>query len=356
MMDPLTHDQAQQLLQAGEKLNNGEQQVLEAHLATCTECRAYAKETDTLSRELPIVFRSRPFSRKEIMQKSSILHRKVFKSTRKMQVWRAVTAGIGLLVLFGLIILAPRLLPQTASPSETSTTETGTPSLAVTTAITYLAEEMTVNQPEGSPWTTYIPSKWSEALQQGQDLPSISSILPASVGSVWFASMGGATSVGTGAYRYIEQGWVHLTAENGLPADEISDMVTGPDGAVWFSSLCCGVARFDGFSWTLYTTGDGLASNDVRSIAVAPDGAIWFGTSENGVSRYADGTWQTFTTADGLYGNYVGNIFVLPDRSLLLSTSDGQRAGLNRFDGQTWSEYTTEWSDTGHYTQNVALA
>jgi len=351
MMEPFTHEHIRKILQAGVKLGIEEQQMLDAHLSTCADCRAYDKLVSVLNRELPVVFSVRSFNRDEIRHKADKAQPVVVKNVRTGRVWRAARVGVGLLLLLALLFVTPRLLPQTASPSET----TATPVLA-TPEVSNLAEEMTVIQPGGSPWTTYTPPQWNEALQQGREAPSISAILPASDNSVWFANMGGVASVGTGVYRYVKQSWVHLTTENGLPADEISDMVAGLDSTVWFSTLCCGVARFDGSAWTHYTTADGLASDDIRSMAVAPDGAIWFGTSDKGVSRYIDGTWQTLTTADGLNGNFVGNIFVLPDGSLLVSTSNGQQSRLNRFDGQAWSEYPTEWSDAGRYTQDVASA
>jgi len=351
MMDPLIHDQVQQMLQAGDKLGNEEQRALEVHLSTCSGCRDYSHVIDALGRELPVVFSGRALSREEIRRKVAETQPTVRNNVRTGEVWHLAKAGVGLLLLLALLIVTPRLLPQNSSPAED--TATLPPD---TTAIKFPIEEMAVIQPEGSPWTTYIPPEWTEAIEHQQEVPSISTILPTSDGSVWFASMVGAASVGTGVYRYFDQDWVHLTTENGLPADEISDMVFASDGSIWFSTLCCGVARFDGTTWTRYTTTDGLASNNVDSMAVTPDGAIWFGTNDNGVSRYVDHGWQTYTTADGLHGNYVGNIFALPDGSMLLSTSDGQRAKLNRFDGQAWSEYPTEWSDAGRHTQDVALA
>lgn len=216
--------------------------------------------------------------------------------------------------------------------------------------------KMATVQPEGGRWTTFIPPDWQERIQQKREVPTIVAIVTGDDGSVWFASMGGVRSSGTGVYRYDGQVWTHYTRKNGLPVDEITAMVLAPDGALWFSTLCCGVSRYDRRSWKTYSAANGLASDDVRSMAVAPDGSLWFGTGDNGVTHFDGHRWKTYSTQDGLTGNYVGDIAVLPVGILLVSTSDGSRAGLDRFDGQGWSQYSTEWSDRGKYTQDISFS
>jgi len=206
---------------------------------------------------------------------------------------------------------------------------------------------------EGRPWETWIPKDWQADLEQGKEVPSISSILEAQDGTYWFASMGGATSTGTGVYRFDGKTWAHFTTENGLPANEVTSMMEAPDGALWFGTLCCGAARYDGRTWTTFTSAHGLASEDIRALAAAPNWALWFGTGEHGASRFFEGRWETFNARNGLHGNTVGGIFTIPDGDLLFSTSDGSTAGLDRFDGQVWIPYPTEWTAQGKYTRDV---
>jgi len=66
----------------------------------------------------------------------------------------------------------------------------------------------------------------------------------------------------------------------------------------------------------------------VRAVAVAPDGTLWFGTSA-GVSRFDGATWTTYTTRDGLAANRVSSVTVGPDGTLWFGTA----AGVSRFDG-----------------------
>ena len=55
-------------------------------------------------------------------------------------------------------------------------------------------------------------------------------------------------------------------------------------------------------TYTKYTAEHGLATTDAQSVAVTPDGALWFGTGRR-VSRFDGETWTTYTTADGLVDN-----------------------------------------------------
>lgn len=211
-------------------------------------------------------------------------------------------------------------------------------------------ENMVTHQVNQGTWTTYRLEDWDKKLQQKKEFPGISSIAVTSNGGLWFATTGGAVSIGVGVFYFDGKTWTHYTKANGLAADEISASAVAPDGAIWFGSICCGVSRFDGKSWRTYTTGNGLANNDIRSILVAPDGAVWFGSADAGVSRYDGKGWQSY-----LPGNDVGPMLALPDNSLLL-TSGGASAKLTHFDGQRWTNYPTPWTDAGKYTSAMSIA
>ncbi len=60
--------------------------------------------------------------------------------------------------------------------------------------------------------------------------------------------------------------------------------------------------------WTNYTKDNsGLASNEVRAIIIDKSGAKWFGT-DNGLSRFDGISWTTYTSDDGLAHNSVNSI------------------------------------------------
>ena len=81
-----------------------------------------------------------------------------------------------------------------------------------------------------------------------------------------------------------------------------------------------------------------MGYDTIRSILQDQEGNLWFG-SFDGASRYDGETWTSFTTKDGLTHKYVWSM--LEDREGLLwfGTLGG---GVSRYDGQTWTTFTTE--------------
>lgn len=63
----------------------------------------------------------------------------------------------------------------------------------------------------------------------------------------------------------------------------------------------------------------------------------------SGVSRYDGQTWTTFTTKDGLVDNNVMSIIQAQDGALWFGTwyFDGG-GGVSRYDGETWTNFTAK--------------
>jgi len=78
---------------------------------------------------------------------------------------------------------------------------------------------------------------------------------------------------------------------------------TGTEGGVMVWDLKSGESL-------KYTTLDGLGDNNVSALVAGPDGVLWFGTWGGGVSRYdpATNVWHTITKTDGLTDNHVSDI------------------------------------------------
>lgn len=127
-----------------------------------------------------------------------------------------------------------------------------------------------------------------------------------------------------------------------------SSLAVAPDGTVW-TGLTGGVASFDGTNWTSYATADGLADGVDHFVVAAPDGAVWAGSvgtswvdrsdevgsiPGGGAARFDGKTWTSFTTEDGLPSNDVG-IAVGADGSVWAVSIPGD--GAARFDGAGWT-------------------
>ena len=109
-----------------------------------------------------------------------------------------------------------------------------------------------------------------------------------------------------------------------------------------FAALCCTAAHatpidvprpdpvLEDWRWAFFTEADGLASVRVADIVVQ-DSILWFAT-DRGVSRYDGISWTTYTSEDGIPGNDVRAGALGPDGTLCFGTT----AGLCRFDGRNW--------------------
>jgi hypothetical protein len=89
-------------------------------------------------------------------------------------------------------------------------------------------------------------------------------------GRLWFGSRQGAGVLEAG-------NWTLYTGEDGLPDNDFTTVVAGPNDAVWFGTTK-GAIRFDGKNWSYRQGKRWLPDDNVRQIAIAPDGAAWFAT------------------------------------------------------------------------------
>jgi WD40 repeat protein len=189
-----------------------------------------------------------------------------------------------------------------------------------------------INAQRANDWTIYSAQEW---LQNGETV-TISGIVGDPGGNLWFGTIGGPASIGTGLYRFDGESWTRSSMESGLPADEISSLAVNPNGELWLTTFCCGAAQFDGDTWKIFTRQDGLPEDDVRASVIDRQGNLWLGFSEKGVARFDGEIWQTFPLE-----GYVGRFGLLADGSVLASVSDNSNPRLARFDGEHWADFET---------------
>jgi ligand-binding sensor domain-containing protein len=184
-----------------------------------------------------------------------------------------------------------------------------------------------MNAQASGDWTAFSAPE----LEQNGEAVSITAIVATADGALWFGTAGGPVSIGTGLYRFDRQTWARYTAENGLPADEISSLAAAPDGSLWLTTFCCGVARLESKGgWQYWSTQNGLQEDDARASAVDSQGNVWIGFSENGLARFDGKTWQTFERG------YAGRIDPLRDGAVLFSISENSHPRLTRFSSEGW--------------------
>jgi len=116
----LSHSEIRRLLHSGEENQPEWQPVLQAHLAGCADCRAYAAFTRLLERELPERVPVPLFSEQQLRQRARLVHEGVRKQQKRapiLQGMRLVSwaATMAVLVL-GIGWIVNSLLPPVAGP------------------------------------------------------------------------------------------------------------------------------------------------------------------------------------------------------------------------------------------------
>lgn len=208
-------------------------------------------------------------------------------------------------------------------------------------------------------------------------------------GVFYVGKLGGRIALGTygGGLSLLEastQQWRTYNIPEGLGDAFVYDVLEAKNGDVWIATWS-GVNRVRGGAlddrskWDLYTvenTGGGLPNDWVYGLAEGSNGEIWLGT-EGGLALYRDGRWQNWNHAKGLGADYarvkdhiqyktdpakvsqhharqkeemgLKDVEVAYNPNYIVSlVVDGDGvvwvgtwgAGLSRFDGTRWTQYT----------------
>jgi len=138
---------------------------------------------------------------------------------------------------------------------------------------------------------------------------------------------------------------------------------------VWFGTEV-GMSMFDGKDWHEWTHADGLGADNIRSlphsdntglgtrkrhdlsvmvgsresynpnyvfsVMIDQNDHVWAGTWGAGVSKFDGQTWTSYSTANGLSGNIVYSSMIDNEGNFWFGTN----RGLSIFDGNTWKRLT----------------
>ena len=129
----------------------------------------------------------------------------------------------------------------------------------------------------------------------------VSSFAEDRAGNLWIGFSGEG-----GLVRYREGRFTLFTANDGVPAGQIRNMLIDSAGRLWVTSYRAGLSRIDDPSAErprplTYTTDDGLSSNVITAVSEDQWGRLYVSTGR-GIDRLdpANGRIKHYTTADGL--------------------------------------------------------
>lgn len=232
---------------------------------------------------------------------------------------------------------------------------------------------LSVLNPATGKWKNYnIPDGLADQFVYG--------VLKARNGDVWIATWSGVNRVRGGKLDNPKL-WDTYTVEStngGLPNPWVYSLQEGQNGEMWFATEE-GLARWQAGKWTHWKHADGLGApyevvkdaiqftsdparysehhaqqkagigiedlnvaynpNYVISVEVDRQGVVWAGTWGAGLARFDGKEWRNFTTADGLPANHIFMLHLDRMGRLWIGTSHGlARLGD---DGESFSVMTT---------------
>lgn len=121
--------------------------------------------------------------------------------------------------------------------------------------------------------------------------------------------------------QYMQTVW---TTNQGLPSDDLMDLVQDADGFIWIGSYE-GLIRFDGVEFRVLSkyTHRGFDSTSARILYRDIRNVLWIGTNGEGLAKYAKGQFTMYTTRNGLPDNSIRRIFMDKGGSLWVGTTGG---------------------------------
>lgn len=216
---------------------------------------------------------------------------------------------------------------------------------------------MSIFDAKSQKWQTYnVPQGLGDAF--------VYDMLEASNGDLWIATWSGANRIRGGALKDRSK-WDLFTVENtkgGVPNDWIYGLAEGRNGEIWLATEG-GLARYRQGKWDNWNHAKGLGApyekvkNDIEyrndpskesvhharqkvemglqdvSVAYNPnyiiaievdrEGVVWVGTWGGGLGRFDGKTWTNYTTAEGLPGNHVFMLHIDPAGRLWVGSNKG---------------------------------
>ncbi len=173
---------------------------------------------------------------------------------------------------------------------------------------------------------------WTNYVKGSMPSDTIQTLLVDTDDNLWLGTWGKGLSLYNGT------NWYNIDQTGGLSGNDVYDLAQDPEGNIWVATSSGGITKITKSSIDIFSGTDGLAGTLWYSIAADKDTNIWIG-SNAGLNLYDGTTFSNFTTTDGLPSNHVTAILPRDNGDLWIGTVTG--SGAARYDGMTWEVYGT---------------
>jgi ligand-binding sensor domain-containing protein len=139
-----------------------------------------------------------------------------------------------------------------------------------------------------------------------------------------------------GMMKYDGTTWTHYKLPKDLEGHAIEAIAIDAEGNKWCglnTQAGCKIGKFDGTDWIVKKE---VLNTWIKCITIDHDGAIWTGTHGAGVYKFDGDTWSVYTTKDGLALDFITSIVVDAQNNKWVGTYKG----LSVFNGSSWKTDT----------------
>lgn len=120
-------------------------------------------------------------------------------------------------------------------------------------------------------------------------------------GDLWIGTQGG------GLTRHSRGSFDTYTKRDGLPDDQVFDLLSDARGHLW-ASTPKGLARLAGGRFEVYTTREGLPDDKAFIVGAGPDGGLWL-LAGDAVVLFRDGRFDSYRAVEGFPENWARHIY-----------------------------------------------
>ena len=180
-----------------------------------------------------------------------------------------------------------------------------------------------------------IPSRKYTVTTTLDGLPTnnLKDVVVDSKGTVWIATDLGVVKRDRG-----QKSWKSFGTSQGLPSLEINSLSFDKKKNLW-AGTAKGAAVFKSGKFSFFSEKGGPGNNKVLCIMFDSGNNMWIGTDGNGLYSKIQGTWRDATIRAGLLTNSILNVVQNFDNSYWTAYKEG---GVARYDGFGWQFFSAE--------------